>query len=178
MKKIFLIFISSLLLTACSKSDDLSSGGTFKVTASSGITKIYSLYTGEFVNSAFTYHIDKPNSSNLESIYLRLSGGGDYGGIEFEFWSDNTIQIAKVYSFKYIDINSHEYGDNGLVFDDWIEKDCGNTRFTNGTATKTTIVFSKFQYPGRITGVIINYDKDGKTLVKGEFDFVTTKPTI
>ena len=59
MKKIFLIFISSLLLTACSKSDDLSSGGTFKVTASSGTTKTCTLFTGVLANNIFTYHIDK-----------------------------------------------------------------------------------------------------------------------
>jgi len=174
MKKIFLIFISSLLLTACSKSDDLSSGGTFKVTASSGITKIYSLYTGEFVNSAFTYHIDKPNSSNLESIYLRVSGGSDAGEVEFEFASDNSIDIKRVYSLMYNDIINHGFGDNGIVFKDWIEKDSGTD--SNGNAVKATISFSKFQYPGRITGVVNNYDKDGKILVKGEFDFVSTKP--
>ena len=42
--------------------------------------------------------------------------------------------------------------------------------------TQTTIKFSNFKYPGRVSGVAINYDKDGKVLAKGEFDFISVKP--
>ena len=79
----------------------------------------------------------------------------------------NPIQVRKIYTYS---INSgSSTSDLSIDFEDWIETDYENT-------VKSTIEFSNFQYPGRVAGTAINYDKNGKVLAKGEFDFVSVKP--
>ena len=172
MKKIILIFISSLLLTACSKSDELSGGGTFKVTASNGTTKTFNMADNGGILNGFAYHVLNTNLNNINKISMLLYGSTDIGNgmISLNFVSFNLIQIGKEYDYT----SNNDYRnvfEDGVTFQfsDWIDSDNANT-------SKATVIFSSFQYPGRITGTAINYDKDGKILAKAEFNFNSIEP--
>jgi len=173
MKRFFLlIIITSLFLISCSKSDELSGGGTFKITASSGTTKTFNMAANGATLNGFAYHIHNPDSNSKNESYMLLYGTTNAGNnmIELQFTCANSIQLGKAYEYDYsVTGDSNNTFENGVnfYFEDWLDSDSNNT-------TKATVIFSRFQYPGRITGTAINYDKDGKILAKGEFDFVST----
>lgn len=167
MKKLFYFILFTIIFTSCDKSGDLSSGGTLKITSSTGSSKTLSNYKQALVAGSWYCVIDEPTSTD-NYYWLAIGGLTDSGLVNINVGIP-TIQTGVVYS----------YSTNGgattagvsIDFEDWIEADYAN-------ATKATIEFSKFQYPGHIVGVVINYDKTGKVLSKGEFDFVSTKSQI
>jgi len=161
----FFLFLSSLFLISCSSDNEPKSGATFKITSSTGISKTLTNYKQALGQGCFYCTIDEPNSKD-NYYWIAIGGLTDAGQVSI-YVGISTIQIGKVYTYL---ANSRNNETNlSIDFEDWIETDYSNT-------TKATIEFSKFQYPGRITGVVINYDKNGKVLAKGEFDFVSVKP--
>jgi len=167
---LLLTFIVSLITTSCNNSDvELKNGGTFKVTASSGTSKTMDYTETDYKAGVFLVNFN-PYSPNINANnrigFLGLAIGG---GMSILFDFSNPIQIGKDYTYTHSAVQT--VTSTYIEFSDWIDSDYSNT-------TKSTINFSRFQYPGRITGVIINYDKIGKILIKGEFDFVCTKPKI
>jgi hypothetical protein len=165
-RNLFYLILITALFAACDKSGELSSGGTLKVTASTGTTKTLSNYKQALESGCWYSMIDEPTST--ENYYwLDMGGFVDVGDIDISF-SIPRIQTGMVYSYF-----KNGGGTTGvdIQFNDWIDSD-----YTN--MTKATIEFSKFQYPGRIAGVVINYDKAGKVLSRAVFDFISTKSAI
>lgn len=161
----FFLFISSLFLVSCNSDNEPKSGGTLKITSSTGISKTLTNYKQALVQGCFYCTIDEPNSTD-NYYWIAIGGITDAGQVDI-YVGIPTIQTGKVYTYL---INSGNNETNlSIDFEDWLETDYSNT-------TKATIEFSKFQYPGRVTGTVINYDKNGKVLAKGEFDFVSVKP--
>lgn len=168
MKNIFLLLLfATLILQSCSKSDDVTNGGTFSITASTGTTKTLTMQNGTLRFNFFDYSITLyPNSTRL---VLDISGIVDYTssitgntcGVTFIY--DPPIEIKKVYT-SIVGSNNSVYID----FTDWVDSD-------NSNKMKTTIVFSDYNYPGHISGVVQTYDKNGKPLARGVFDFISTK---
>jgi len=166
-KNLFLLlFLITLFLVSCNSDNELKSGGTFKVTSSTGISKTLSNYKQALAQGCFYCTIDEPNST--ENYYwIAIGGITDAGQVNLYIAMPNPIQVRKIYTYS---INSgSSTSDLSIDFEDWIETDSENT-------VKATIEFSNFQYPGRVAGTAINYDKNGKVLAKGEFDFVSVKP--
>jgi len=122
-------------------------------------------YKQALAQGCFYCTIDEPNSTD-NYYWIAIGGITDAGQVDI-YVGIPTIQTGKIYT--YLTNSGNNETNLSIDFEDWIETDYSNT-------TKATIEFSKFQYPGRITGVAINYDKNGKVLAKGEFDFVSVKP--
>lgn len=161
----FFLFLSSLFLISCSSDNEPKSGATLKITSSTGISKTLTNYKQALAQGCFYCTIDEPNSKD-NYYWIAIGGFTDAGQVGI-YVGIPTIQIGKTYT--YLTNSGNNETNLSINFEDWIETDYSNT-------TKATIEFSKFQYPGRITGVVINYDKNGKVLAKGEFDFVSVKP--
>ena len=165
MKKNLFLFFATLFLVSCNSDNELKSGGTFKITSSTGTSKTLSNYKQALAQGCFYCTIDEPNSTD-NYYWIAIGGITDAGQVDI-YVGIPTIQTGKIYT--YLTNSGNNETNLSIDFEDWIETDYSNT-------TKATIEFSKFQYPGRITGVAINYDKNGKVLAKGEFDFVSVKP--
>jgi len=165
MKKNLFLFFATLFLVSCNSDNELKSGGTFKITSSTGTSKTLSNYKQALAQGCFYCTIDEPNSTD-NYYWIAIGGITDAGQVDI-YVGIPTIQTGKIYT--YLTNSGNNETNLSIDFEDWIETDYSNT-------TKATIEFSKFQYPGRITGVVINYDKNGKVLAKGEFDFVSVKP--
>lgn len=159
------LFLASLVLISCSSDNEPQSGGTLKITASTGTSKTLSNYKQTLAQGCFYCTIDEPNSTD-NYYWIAIGGFTDAGQVDI-YVGIPTIQTGKIYT--YLTNSGNNETNLSIDFEDWIETDYSNT-------TKATIEFSNFQYPGRITGVVINYDKNGKVLAKGEFDFVSVKP--
>ena len=166
----FLLFFASLFLISCNSDDELKSGGTLKITASTGVSKILSNYKFAYEQGCFGSEIGEPTST--DNLYVIEIWGYTDAGLATIYAQipTPTIQTGKTYTYV-PDPKNHDTKLLEIYIEDWIETDSWNT-------TKATIEFSKFQYPGRITGIAICYDEKGKVVSKGEFDFVSAKPSI
>lgn len=146
-----LFICMSTLFFSCKSDGSLTSGGTFKLTTSTGTNKNYT-YSGSADAGTFSCQID-PNSNGKYEIIIETNVKPPAFSVIIEI-NTKTIEVGK----EYID---------GVYFDPWNSDDYENT--------KCTVKFSKYSYPGRVTGVIKCTDKTGKVLATGEFDFMTTE---
>src|ERR1035437_686595 len=161
----FLLFLTTLI--SCkdnnSPSNELSSGGTLKITASSGTTQVFYRDAKAGVNF-FVYTISEPSSTNNNTYSVSLKGFCNAGQAEVYFAGTNTIQIGKTYSCIYK--NKLITGEASIQLSDWISDDFGATG-SKDKSVKGTVQFSKFQYPGEIKGIVVNYDINDKIVANG-----------
>lgn len=174
----FLLLLTALISCKDNNSPDngSNSGGTLKITASSGTTKTF-LPDVELLKgvNVFSYDVTEPSSANNNAYSIELRGFCDAGEVGVYLGGVSSIQIGKMYSYIYK--NKPVAGEAVIQLYDWIAEDFGGTGST-GRSVKVTVQFSKFQYPGQIKGIVINYDINDKVVAKGEFDFVSIKPKI
>ncbi|MEI7502578.1 MAG: hypothetical protein WCJ61_04785 [Paludibacter sp.] len=161
--RLFLFIFIVFTLLSCSKTEDvLKTGGTWKVTASSGTTKTMNLKTEGIlgIGSFWCSALEVSNYSGLTC--LELSGYVDAGQCRVQCYFSNPVITGIDYSLQNVPKGR-------FIFTNWVS-DLG--------VTNTTLKFSNFNNPGRVTGVITNYDKNGSVLSKGEFDFIVLKPQV
>ena len=148
---------------------ELKIGGTLKITLSTAYSYDYILTNqyNTFIDSqhissfTFTSLINEPTSYNGNLYLINLGSGSDYVNetrpVNLQCWLPNPIQIGKEYCFK---------SNVGAQFRFGLKSDYSDSE-------TITVKLSAFKCPGRITGVEIKYDKAGKMLLKGEFDFIS-----
>jgi len=168
-----LVCASILMLMSCSSNDDLTNnstsdlktGGTLKITFPTGNSYNYLLVSQYSQQSRFSDRfislVNEPCSGN-GNLYMVSLGSGTIEvtqtcPISLEFRLPPPIQIGKEYCFD-SNVGAHFFF--GL-----------NSYYSAGETI--TVKLSAFECPGRITGVEIKYDKAGKMLLKGEFDFIS-----
>jgi len=156
---ILLLFITCTLFTSCDKSEDsLKNGGTFKLTASSGTTKSFTLSSERLPGvSGFGVKVFD-EGTEIENIEFFIHGFCDAGMSSIVCALPAPIITGKEYL-------------HGIRLEDWIDEDAYKI-------VKSVIKFSNFKYPGRITGIATGYDINGKVIMKGEFDLNSIKPEI
>jgi len=173
----FLLLLTTLISCKDNNSPDneSNSGDIFKVTASDGTTKTFVSDTQLLKGvNVFSNFIQEPSSSD-NTYYLILTGFSSAGESCFEFGGVSSIQLGKVYTYVYK--NKPVSGEAVIQLYDWIDEDFGGIGST-GKSVKVTAQFSKFQYPGQIKGIVINYDINDNVVAKGEFDFISIKSSI
>jgi len=97
-KNLFLfLFLSSLFLISCSSDNEPKSGGTLKITSSTGISKTLSNYKQALALGCFYCTIDEPNSKD-NYYWIAIGGITDAGQVDI-YVGIPTIQIGKTYTY-------------------------------------------------------------------------------